>query len=51
MVFANSGKIHGLQGLFVADNSVLPTATATGAVLTSTALAIRLADHLVRQSK
>jgi choline dehydrogenase-like flavoprotein len=44
------GQIHGVQGLFVADNSVLPTLTAAGPVLSNTALAIRLADHIVRQT-
>lgn len=43
------GQIHGVRGLFVADNSVLPTLAAAGPVLTNVALAIRLADHLVRQ--
>ncbi|WP_223881864.1 GMC family oxidoreductase [Niallia endozanthoxylica] len=32
-----NGQIHGVQGLFVADNSVLPTLTAAGPVLSSTA--------------
>ena len=45
------GQIHGVQGLYVADNSVLPTLTAAGPVLSNTALAIRLADHIVRQSR
>lgn len=44
------GQIHGVQGLYVADNSVLPTLTAAGPFLFNTALAIRLADHIVRQS-
>ena len=44
------GQIHGVEGLFVADNSVLPSLTAAGPVLSNTALAIRLADHIVRQS-
>ena len=44
------GQVHGVQGLFVADNSVLPTLTAAGPVLSNVALAIRLADHIVRQS-
>ena len=44
------GQIHGVQGLYVADNSVLPTLTAAGPVLSNIALAIRLADHIVRQS-
>lgn len=45
------GQVHGVQGLFVADNSVLPTLTAAGPVLSNVALAIRLADHIVRQSR
>ena len=45
-----NGQIHGVQGLFVADNSVLPSLTGAGAVISGTALAIRLADHIVRQS-
>ena len=44
------GQIHGVQGLFVADNSVLPSLTGAGAVISGTALAIRLADYIVRQS-
>ncbi|PZX07319.1 GMC oxidoreductase [Psychrobacillus insolitus] len=43
-------QVHGVQGLFVADNSVLPTLTAAGPVLSNVALAIRLADHIVRQT-
>lgn len=44
------GQVHGVQGLYVADNSVLPTLSAAGPVLSNVALAIRLADHIVRQS-
>lgn len=44
------GQIHGVQGLFAADNSVLPTLTAAGPVLSNVALAIRVADHIVRTS-
>ncbi|SDM63426.1 GMC oxidoreductase [Bacillus sp. OK048] len=44
------GKVHGVEGLFIADNSVLPSLTSAGPVLSNTALAIRLADHIVRQS-
>jgi hypothetical protein len=36
--------------LMVADNSVLPTLTAAGPTISNTALAIRLADYIVRQS-
>lgn len=41
------GQIHGVQGLFIADNSVLPTLTAAGPVFSNVALAIRLADYIV----
>ncbi|MGE8082084.1 GMC oxidoreductase [Peribacillus loiseleuriae] len=44
------GQIHGVQGLYVADNSVLPTLTGAGPTLSGSALAIRLADYIVRQS-
>ncbi|MEH7238525.1 GMC family oxidoreductase [Bacillus sp. JJ1562] len=45
-----NGQIHGVQGLYVADNSALPSLTAAGPVLSNTALAIRVADHIVRHS-
>jgi choline dehydrogenase-like flavoprotein len=38
------GRIHGTAGLFVADNSVLPTAGAVNPTLTTVALSIRTAD-------
>ncbi|WP_338453155.1 GMC oxidoreductase [Niallia oryzisoli] len=44
-----NGQIHGVQGLFVTDNSVLPTLTAAGPVLSNIALGIRFADHIVRE--
>jgi choline dehydrogenase-like flavoprotein len=44
------GQIHGVRGLYAADNSVLPTLTAAGPVLSNVALAIRTADHIVRSS-
>jgi len=46
-----NGQIHGVQGLYVADNSALPSLTAAGPVLSNTALAIRVADHIVRHSR
>ncbi|MEH7224433.1 GMC family oxidoreductase [Bacillus sp. JJ1566] len=45
-----NGQIHGVRGLYVADNSALPSLTAAGPTLSNTALAIRVADHIVRQS-
>lgn len=43
-------QIHGVQGLYIADNSVLPVLAAANPTLTNVALAIRLADHIVQQS-
>lgn len=40
------GQIHGIPGLYVADNSILPTIGATNPTLTTVALAIRIADHI-----
>ncbi|MFE4813770.1 hypothetical protein ACFQ9Y_21965 [Peribacillus simplex] len=44
------GQIHGVQGLYVADNRILPSQKAAGPALSNTALAIRQANHIVRQS-
>lgn len=41
-----NGQVHGVPGLFVADNSVLPSLTGSGAVISNVALAIRLADYI-----
>lgn len=43
-------QIYGVPGLFVGDSSALPTLTATGGVLSNTALSIRLAYHIARES-
>jgi len=43
----SNGQVHGVPGLFVADNSVLPTLTAAGPVISNVALAIRLADYII----
>ncbi|KRE53677.1 hypothetical protein ASG81_02655 [Paenibacillus sp. Soil522] len=43
------GQIHGVQGLYVADNSVIPTSGAANPTLTTVALAIRTADYLMKQ--
>ncbi|MBD2869975.1 GMC oxidoreductase [Paenibacillus arenilitoris] len=42
------GRIHGVEGLFVADNSVIPTSGTANPTLTTVALALRTADHIVR---
>jgi choline dehydrogenase-like flavoprotein len=43
------GQLHGINNLFVADNSVLPTSGSSGPTLTTVALAIRTADYIVSQ--
>lgn len=43
------GQIHGMSGLYIADNSILPTTGAANPTLTTTALAIRTADYVIRQ--
>jgi choline dehydrogenase-like flavoprotein len=43
------GQVHGVPGLFVADNSALPDTGAENLTLTTIALAIRTADYIVRQ--
>jgi choline dehydrogenase-like flavoprotein len=43
-------QVHGVAGLYIAAPSVFPTASFANPVLTTTALALRLADHLNRQS-
>ncbi|MFC5649462.1 GMC oxidoreductase [Paenibacillus solisilvae] len=45
------GQIHGVQGLYVADNSVLPTSGTANPTLTMVALAIRTADYIAEQLK
>ena len=44
------GQVHGIAGLYVADNSVLPYIGADNPTLTTVALAVRTADHLIRTS-
>ena len=45
------GQIHGISGLYVADNSVHPTTGAAHPTLTTVALAIRTADYIVGQTR
>ncbi|WP_372629337.1 GMC oxidoreductase [Cohnella sp.] len=40
------GQVHGIEGLFVADNSVLPSCGASNPTLSTAALAIRTADYI-----
>jgi choline dehydrogenase-like flavoprotein len=41
-------QVHGIEGLFVVDASVLPTAGAVNTALTIIALALRAGDHISR---
>ncbi|MEJ8547417.1 GMC oxidoreductase [Brevibacillus borstelensis] len=43
------GQIHGIPGLYAADNSILPSIGAANPTLTTVALAIRIADRLANQ--
>jgi len=42
-------QVHGIQGLFVVDASVLPSAGAVNTALTIIALALRAGDHIFRR--
>lgn len=41
-----NGQIHGIPGLYIADNSILPSMGASNPTLTTIALAIRTADYI-----
>ncbi|MFS0724977.1 GMC oxidoreductase [Paenibacillus sp. 1P07SE] len=43
------GQVHGIAGLYVADNSVIPTSGTANPTLTTVALAFRTADAIVRR--
>lgn len=43
------GQVHGVQGLYIADNSVIPTSGTANPTLTTVALAIRTADDLMKR--
>jgi choline dehydrogenase-like flavoprotein len=43
------GQIHGISGLYVADNSILPSIGGTNPTLSTIALAIRTADYIIGQ--
>ncbi|XEC94147.1 GMC oxidoreductase [Paenibacillus tarimensis] len=45
------GRIHAISGLYVADNSLIPSFGAVSPTLTTVALAIRTADHIAQLLK
>ncbi|MEI7024368.1 GMC oxidoreductase [Paenibacillus sp. y28] len=44
------GQIHGMSGLYVAGNCVIPTTVAANPTLTAVALAIRTADYIAEEN-
>jgi choline dehydrogenase-like flavoprotein len=44
-----NGKMHGVDGLYVGDGSLVPRTLSVNPSLTIMALATRLADHLAQQ--
>jgi len=44
-----NGQVHGVEGLYVGDSSLIPRTLSVNPSLTIMALAMRLADHLVEQ--
>lgn len=42
------GQVHGITGLYVADNSVIPSSGTANPTLTTVALAIRTVDYMIR---
>ncbi len=42
-------QVHGIEGLYIADNSVFPSIGAANLTLSTVALAIRTADYIIRQ--
>jgi choline dehydrogenase-like flavoprotein len=45
------GQIHGVEGLYVADNSVIPSIGSANLTLTTVALSIRTADYIIHQDQ
>lgn len=43
------GQVHGISGLFVAENSILPFIGAANPTLTTVAVAMRTADYIVEK--
>ncbi|MDF2647608.1 MAG: 2-keto-gluconate dehydrogenase [Paenibacillus sp.] len=44
------GQVHGITGLYIADNSVVNLTSPANPTLTTVALAIRTADHIVERA-
>lgn len=45
------GQVHGIPGLYVADNGIIPTSGTANPTLTTVALSIRTADYIMQQLK
>lgn len=49
-VVDGNGRVHGVENLYIAGTSVLPTGSASNPTFTALALALRLADHLASRA-
>jgi len=49
-VVDGQSRVHGIDNLYIAGTSILPTGSASNPSYTALALALRTADHLLRQS-
>jgi choline dehydrogenase-like flavoprotein len=45
------GKVHGMQGLYVGDGSILPRSSRVNPALTIYAWGLRLGDHLAGETR
>jgi choline dehydrogenase-like flavoprotein len=45
-----NGKVHGMEGLYVGDGSVLPRSSRVNPALTIFAWGLRLGDHLATRT-
>lgn len=43
------GEVHGVSGLYVADNSVIPSSGTANPTLTTVALSMRTADYIIKK--
>lgn len=46
-----ASQVHGVLGLYVADNSMIPSSGTANSTLTCVALAIRTTDYIIQKIK
>jgi choline dehydrogenase-like flavoprotein len=49
-VVDGQGRVHGIDNLYIAGTSILPTGSASNPSYTALALALRTADHVLNHS-